>query len=312
MFASISQEEALVCGERAGAPCLWVFRRTDSDVLARAADWLLAKPLKIALILVLGLLLSRLLQRLIARFVIRVGDESSLLATGSLGLRARQRAETIGLVARSIAKAVVGSIVLLMVLDELGINLGPILAGAGIVGIAIGFGSQTLVRDFLSGMFMLVEDQFGVGDTVDVGEATGVVEGVSLRTTRLRAVYGTVWHVPNGEIRRVGNKSQDWSRALLDVEVAYDADVALASQIIKRVADEVRADERFADKILDEPEVWGVESVGNGRVAIRMVVRTKPADQWGVMRELRRCIKLAFDEAGVKAPQIPMWTPPPR
>jgi small conductance mechanosensitive channel len=239
-----------------------------------------------------------------------MGDESSLLATGSLGERAQQRAETIGVVMRSIGKAVIAVIVLLMILGELGIDLAPLLAGAGIVGIAVGFGAQTLVKDFLSGMFMLIEDQFGVGDTVDVGEATGVVEGISLRTTRLRAVDGTVWHVPNGEIRRVGNKSQDWSRALLDVEVAYDTDVGVASELLKRVADEVKADDGFADMILDEPEVWGVEAVGNGRVAIRMVVRTRPADQWRVMRELRRRIKLAFDEAGVQVPQ-PTWGLPP-
>ena len=310
VFAAITTQESAACGDDAGAACLWVYRRTDSDLLARAADWLVARPLKIIVILLVGILLNRVLQRMINRFVHRMGDESSLLATGTRSDRARQRAETIGVVMRSITKAVVFVLVLLMVLGELGINLGPLLAGAGIVGVAVGFGSQTLVKDFLSGMFMLIEDQFGVGDTVDVGEATGVVEGISLRTTRLRAVDGTVWHVPNGEIRRVGNKSQDWSRALLDVEVAYDTDVGLASELIKRVADEVRDDEAYADKILDEPEVWGVEAVGAGRVAIRMVVRTKPADQWGVMRELRRRIKTAFEEAGVQVPQ-PTWGPPP-
>jgi moderate conductance mechanosensitive channel len=310
LAAIITGPEADACGDDAGAACLWVFRQTDSDVLARASDWLVARPLKIVVILVVGVLLSRLLQRMIGRFVTRMGDESSLLATGTRTDRARQRAETIGVVMRSIAKAVIAMLVLLMVLGELGINLGPLLAGAGIVGVAVGFGSQTLVRDFLAGMFMLIEDQFGVGDTIDVGEATGIVEGISLRTTRLRAVDGTVWHVPNGEIRRVGNKSQDWSRALLDVEVAYDTDVGVASDLLKRVADELRDDEHFADMVLDEPEVWGVEAVGNGRVSIRMVVRTRPADQWRVMRELRRRIKLAFDEAGVQVPQ-PTWGPPP-
>lgn len=299
-----------MCGGDPGLACTWVLEQTDNDLAARATDWLLAKPMKIVLILLLGYLLSRMMQRLISRFVLRAGDESSLLITGPLGDRARQRTETIGLVMRSIAKAVIWVIVLLMVLGELGINLGPILAGAGIVGVAIGFGSQTLVRDFLSGMFMLVEDQFGVGDIVDLGEASGVVEGISLRTTRLRAVDGTVWHVPNGEVRRVGNKSQDWSRALLDVEVAYDADVDLASSLIKQVADDVRDDPDFGASILDEAEVWGVEYVGNGRVQIRLVVRTRPSDQWRVMRALRHRIKQAFDEHGIHAAP-PVWGPPP-
>jgi small-conductance mechanosensitive channel len=304
------EREVSVCGDDPGFACTSVLEWTDNDIAARAADWLVARPAKIVLILLLGYLLGRLTQRLISRFVLRVGDESSLLVTGPLGDRARQRTETIGLVMRSISKAVIWVIVLLMVLGELGINLGPILAGAGIVGVAIGFGSQTLVRDFLSGMFMLIEDQFGVGDIVDLGEASGVVEGISLRTTRLRAVDGTVWHVPNGEVRRVGNKSQDWSRALLDVEVAYETDVARASELIKLTADAIREDPDFGTSILDEPEVWGVEYVGNGRVQIRIVVRTRPSDQWRVMRELRRRIKQSFDEHGINAAP-PVWGPPP-
>src|SRR6185369_16289116 len=130
-----------------------------------------------------------------------------------------------------------------MVLGEFGINLGPLIAGAGIIGVAIGFGSQSLVKDFLAGIFILVEDQYGVGDTVDLGEAVGVVEVVSLRTTRLRSVDGTVWHVPNGEIGRVGNKSQHWSRALLDVQVAYTTDITEARSVIKGVADQVWEDQ---------------------------------------------------------------------
>src|SRR6185369_98079 len=140
-----------------------------------------------------------------------------------------------------------------MILGEVGIDLGPLLAGAGIIGVAIGFGSQSLVKDFLSGIFILVEDQFGVGDTVDLGEAVGVVEVVSLRTTRLRSVDGTVWHVPNGEIRRVGNKSQHWSRALLDIQVAYTTDLERAQQVINDVAHAVWHEDKH---VLEEPEVW--------------------------------------------------------
>ncbi|HEV2809267.1 MAG TPA: mechanosensitive ion channel family protein [Acidimicrobiales bacterium] len=148
-----------------------------------------------------------------------------------------------------------------------------------------------------------------MGDVIDVGEANGVVEGVSLRTTRLRAVEGTVWHVPNGEIRRVGNKSQQWSRALIDFDVAYKTDLAQAKTTIKRVADSVWTDEKLGRSVLEEPEVWGVEAFGPDGVAIRLVIKTRPADQWKVMRELRQRMKEAFDEEGIEIPfpQRSLW-----
>jgi small-conductance mechanosensitive channel len=190
-------------------------------------------------------------------------------------------------------------VAVLTVLGEFGVNLGPLIAGAGIAGVALGFGAQSLVKDFLSGIFMLVEDQFGVGDIVDVGEASGLVEGVSLRTTRLRDVEGTVWHVPNGEIHRVGNKSQQWSRALLDVQVAFETDVDQATRVIKAAADEVWHSEEVGPSVLEEPEVWGVEGFGPTGIAIRLVVKTQPADQWKVLRELRSRIKVALDREGI-------------
>jgi small conductance mechanosensitive channel len=190
----------------------------------------------------------------------------------------------------------------LSVLDTLGINLAPLIAGAGIAGIALGFGAQSLVRDFLSGMFMLMEDQFGVGDVVDAGVATGTVEGVSLRTTRLRDIDGVVWHIPNGTILRIGNKSQQWSRAVVDVPVTDQADAGVATDVIREVAEAIWHDPDFASVILAEPSVLGVESLAPGRVVIRVVVRTQPQQQWRVERELRRRIKAAFDSAGIALP----------
>ena len=142
-------------------------------------------------------------------------------------VRRALRAETIGAVLRSLVGALIWATAIVMILNTLSVNLAAIGVGASIIGVAIGFGAQSLVRDFISGLFMLAEDQYGVGDVIDTGEATGTVEGVSLRTTRLRDVEGVVWHIPNGEIRRIGNMSQQWSRALLDVPVAYDADIAV-------------------------------------------------------------------------------------
>ena len=150
--------------------------------------------------------------------------------------RRAQRAETIGAVLRSIIAITIWSVAVLTALDVLGVNLAPLIAGAGIVGVALAFGAQSVVRDFLTGLFMLLEDQYGVGDVIDLGLATGTVEGVSLRTTRVRDYEGVVWHVPNGEVHRVGNKSRQWARALVDVAIAYDADLARATEVIREVA----------------------------------------------------------------------------
>jgi small conductance mechanosensitive channel len=274
----------------------------------------------VALALALRLVLHRAVTRLITRavtgtvpVVLRpMRDRARATVVESAPLlseRRRQRTETIGSVLRSIASFAVFTIAGTMVLGELGVDLGPVIAGAGIIGIAVGFGAQNLVKDFLTGIFMILEDQYGVGDAIDAGEATGIVEAVGLRTTRLRSVDGTVWHIRNGEIIRVGNQSQGWSRALLDISVAYDTDVDLATATIKRVADEVWHGEPVGEHVLEEPEVWGVEDLGVDGIAIRLVVKTAPLEQWKVARELRRQIKAAFDEAGIEIPfpQRTMW-----
>jgi len=309
LLAALTAEEIQACGEDGSAACVAVYRWTDNELLAKATDWFVAKPLKIALIVLVALVTIRVLSRAIRRFVRSVEQA----ATGSSPLtiaRVHQRTETIGLVMRSSVRVAVVVIAATTILGELGINLGPLIAGAGIAGVALGFGAQSLVKDFLSGMFMLLEDQFGVGDIIDLGEATGTVEAVTLRTTRLRGVDGTLWHVPNGQVLRVGNKSQEWSRALLDVEVAYATNLALAQEIIKRVADDMwQHDDDLGRSILEEPSVWGVESLGASGIVIRLVVKTLPADQWMVMRALRQRIKEAFDAEGIEIPfpQQTVW-----
>ncbi len=170
------------------------------------------------------------------------------------------------------------------------------------------------MKDFLAGIFIIVEDQYGVGDIIDVGElsntpVSGTVESVSLRSTKLRSVNGTVWHVPNGAVLRVGNMSQQWARALLDVSVAYGSDLDLAQAEIKRVADELWHEPEWAGLVLEEPEVWGVEDLTPDGVTIRLVVKTQPAEQFKVLRELRTRIKAALDAAGVEipTPQRTVW-----
>ena len=286
---------ALPCGPAADARslCLSIYRSTGNAVLAQLSDTILVKPTKIVFIFVVAFLVRRILNRLLGRLI---------------NGKAR-RVETVAALFRSVVSATVLTIAALMALSELGLNLGPLIAGAGIVGVAVGFGAQNLVRDFLSGIFMLMEDQYGVGDVIDAGPATGTVESISLRTTRLRDVNGTVWHLPNGHIERIGNKSQVWSRAVLDVDVSYQTDIGHATEVIKRTAQTMCEDPEFSEAILSEPEVWGVENLGMDSVTIRLVLKTAPHDQLRVTRELRARIKVAFDDADIEIPfaQRTIW-----
>jgi small conductance mechanosensitive channel len=292
------------------------FLRDNAEVLK--SFW------QIVVIIVLALVLRAVLHRAITKVIeqavtssvpvtirplIGGGEAAVLSGTPLLTERRRQRTETIGSVLRSITSIVLFTVAGAMVLSELDFELGPVIASAGIAGVALGFGAQNLVKDYLNGMFMILEDQYGVGDAIDAGEASGIVEAVGLRTTRLRSVDGTVWHIRNGEILRVGNMSQGWSRALLDVSVAYDTDTDRAAAVIKEVADGVWHDEKLGELVLEEPEVWGVENLGVDGIAIRLVVKTAPLEQWTVARELRRRIKTAFDEHGIEIPlpQRSLW-----
>jgi small-conductance mechanosensitive channel len=321
-FAEVSPERLrAACGEDPGWFCRQALELTGNRNVAEAVDFMIGRPLAILLIVVVALVANRLARRGVKRVLrgiqagavqerlgaVRRATPDALLETGQMSLRAEQRIEALGSVLRSLVSFVVLLVAILMVLGEMGIELGPLLAGAGIIGVALGFGSQSLVRDFLSGLFILVEDQFGVGDIVDLdGTTSGVVEAVTLRTTRLRAVDGTVWHVPNGEIRRVGNMSQHWSRALLDVQVAYGTDLSRAQQLIKDVACALWDEDRH---ILEEPEVWGVEDLGASGVVIRLVVKTTPSEQWRISRALRERLKAAFDAEGIEIPfaQQTVW-----
>jgi small conductance mechanosensitive channel len=301
--------------------CRTVFRLTGSDYFAGSAELLLAKPLRIVLIVVLALLARYLLHRFITRLALRTAEGAvperlrrrALAAQPALDLppseRRRQRAETMGSVLRSIVSFAVFTVAALMVLSELGLDVAPLIASAGIAGIALGFGAQNLVKDFLTGVFMLLEDQYGVGDVIDVGEATGSVEAVGLRTTRLRDIDGVVWYVRNGEILRVGNKSQGWARAVVDVPVAYGEDIARVRTVLQQVAEEMWTDADLGDVVLEPPEVWGVEALSPDAVLVRVVVKTAPLEQWRVARELRQRVKAAFDQAGVEVPppQHTVW-----
>jgi len=288
-----------------------------SDFQARTGEFLLVQPAKVVLLLVAGLVLTRVGARAVRRSIRSLQSRTPLRSSST---RAAQRAGTIGDVLAGLLRAVVWTIVVLLLLGEIGVQLGPLIAGAGIAGIALGFGAQSLVKDFLSGLFILLEDQYGVGDVINLGDATGTVEDVSLRVTRIRGTDGTVWFVPNGEIKRVGNSSMEWSRALIDVLVAYGTDVPAASRMISEEARALAADERWAEAVLEPPEVWGVQAMGADGITVRLVVKTAPRQQYGVARELRGRISERLRREGVRGPgqtvavtpgALDIGTPPP-
>lgn len=269
-------------------------------------------PLIIVLAVVLRFVAKRIINRVVQRMVdaplsvpqaFRKRGQRVIEAHQRIAEERRdQRAKTVGAVLGSVATVVIFATAFVLVLGEIGVNLGPIIASAGIVGLAVGFGAQSLVSDFLSGIFMLMEDQYGVGDWIDAGKATGMVEHVGLRVTQLRDGDGVLWFVRNGEIVRVGNHSQDWARAILDVPLGYGEDVERASELLKETAWTLWDDEQYKYLVLEEPEIWGVEVLSKEAVVIRLAVKTAPLEQWGVARELRRRIKDAFDQRDVHIP----------
>jgi small-conductance mechanosensitive channel len=295
--------------------CGWVFERTDSVWLAEGSYYFLVKPLRIVLILLIAMLARWILHRVINRLVrsTSVGSVPSILrplkertpsATDTpeeyVPERRRQRAAAIGSVLRSAVTAVVFSIAVLLILSELSFNLAPLLASAGIAGVALGFGAQSLVKDLLSGLFMLLEDQYGVGDTVDLGEATGIVEAVGLRITTVRDGRGVLWYVRNGEIIRVGNKSQGWAMLMIDMPIGF-ADTAEATAALRRAATEVYEDPDIAPNFVEPPDVLGVEQVTVDGAVIRTVAKTTADGQFVVGRELRRRLTEALEDAGITA-----------
>jgi moderate conductance mechanosensitive channel len=305
--------------------------RTDSfadqigDWFADRGDEIAASAGKIAFILVLAIVINYLLRRTIKRTVAKIVaaggherlssgqpraatvDPASVLA----GERRIQRTQALGSVLRSSVSIIVFTIATVMILGEMGVSLGPILASAGIAGVALGFGAQNLVKDFLAGIFVVVEDQYGVGDVIDSGLATGTVEEVGLRITRLRDLNGVIWYVRNGEVVRVGNKTQGWAMATIDVMVAYDEDLGKVNSIIRRVTDELAEDDEWSNKIVEKAQILGVESMAGDAVTIRVMIKTAPLVSMDVARELRARLKEAFDDAGIRVPLRPFGLPLP-
>ncbi|WP_230884064.1 mechanosensitive ion channel family protein [Planomonospora sp. ID82291] len=299
----------------------------ESDVLCDIvysvlpATWapVIAGLISIVLILVVAFVLRNVAHRLITRVVRRASSGNASLAGRLRGRqtvqpegldavaaeRRRQRSETIGSVLRSVSSIVIIGTAFLTVLERLSVPIAPLLTSVGIIGVALGFGAQELVKDFIAGMFMLLEDQYGVGDVIDVGAAvgastTGTVEAVTLRITRLRDADGRVWYVRNGTITRVGNESQGWSRATVDVPVAYSAEIPAVRELLTQVTGEMWNDPAFRDSVIvEEPQVWGIEQISDTAVVFRISVKTIPSRQAEVAREIRLRVKAALDRASI-------------
>ncbi|MCT1458089.1 mechanosensitive ion channel family protein [Aestuariimicrobium sp. p3-SID1156] len=251
-------------------------------------------------------------KRLVASALKRQQDNRGSLGKAGqwLGLdspRQVKRTRTLGSMLTSVAAFAIVLVGSLMILSTLGLPMGPLLTSAGIGGIALGFGAQSLVKDFLSGIFLIAEDQFGVGDVVDLGEVSGTVEDVGLRITKVRDPGGKVWYVRNGEIIRVGNVSQGWSNALVDIPVDYRSNPQEVISIITQVLEGIEEDDSLKDALLESPQVLGVESIQSTTMTIRILAKCAANQQWGVMREIRERSKVALDAAGIQGPSAP-WS----
>jgi small conductance mechanosensitive channel len=295
--------------------CKQMFDWTGNAWLAESSFWIFVKPLRIVLILLIALAIRWAAHRMINRLV-RTSTRTSVPTilrplreripsaapdpSAVVPERRRQRAEAIGSVLRNTVTAVVFAIAVLLMLSELSFNLAPLIASAGIAGVALGFGAQTLVKDVISGVFMLLEDQYGVGDTVDLGEATGVVEAVGLRITTVRDGRGVLWYIRNGEIIRVGNKSQGWAMVIVDMPIGF-AGVEEATSVMRAAAVEVAEDPNLAAHFVEPPDVLGVEQITVDGAVIRTVAKTTAEGQFDVGRELRRRLTEALDTAGITA-----------
>jgi len=280
-----------------------------------AAFWAMwGIPIRIAIILLMAVLLRVILHFAIRRVVDQVvngikrkqnvDDTQALIASPLAAVRVVQRTRTLGSVLNNLVTVVISAIALVLVLGELDFDVVAIVGAASVVGAGLAFGAQNIVKDLLNGIFMVAEDQLGVGDVVDVGPATGVVEAVGIRVTQIRDVNGVLWFVRNGEILRVGNMSQGWTRVVIDLAVPSASDVDAVQDAMLRAATEMAATPKWKRAMIDAPEIWGLQSIAEEHVVIRIVSKARSAERDNVDRELRSRLKKATDELGITLPSL--------
>ncbi len=272
-------------------------------------------PMKILAIVAAALLLRIMLRFVIERVVGRIvsgvkrkhsaEDTQALLASPLAAVRVVQRTRTLGSVLNNVASAVIVIVAVLLIVTTIDAKItGAFSLITAALGAGLGFGAQNIVKDVLNGLFMVAEDQLGVGDVVDLGPATGVVEGVGIRVTQIRDVNGTVWFVRNGEILRVGNMSQGWSRVIVDLAVPYDVDVDAVQERMLATATELGSDSKWRSRVLEQPEIWGIESISADAVVIRLVMKARAGSKDDVARELRARLKAALDAMDIELPSL--------
>lgn len=302
----------VACGN-AGQLCEALYEVTDNERVSEVTSFLVGVPLKIILVLTLALLANWLVKRAITRFAERLARETvahgEAIVDERTVTRASERAATISSLLRSLTTAVVFGAAAIMILEALGIGVVAVIASAGVVGLAVGFGAQSVVEDLLRGMFMLAEDQFGVGDRIDVGAVNGYVERVTLRTTVIRDPQGTIWHVPNSEISWVANENQTHSRATIVIGVTYGVDLDRATSVLEEAAQAAADDPAWRDRVDGRPQVQGVHELGDDAVMIRVITWVAASERRAYERHLRRRLKEALDQAGIAMPnrQIDVW-----
>jgi len=261
-------------------------------------EWVLSHGIKIIIIIIVGTIIGRVLH-----YVIEGAVRKAVTPSGFSSKTAeRKREDTITEILSGTARMLLWIVVFIMIVSELGVNVAPILAGAGIVGVAVGFGGQYLIRDIITGVFLIWENQFRVGDVVSIGDVSGVVESVTLRVTVLRDMDGTVHTIPNGEIKRTSNQTKGFSRINLDVGVGYGDDIDKVQKVIDRVGLELSEDPAWKEKIGKAPAFLRVNNFGDSSVDVKIFGETMPGEQWAVTGELRRRLKKAFDKEGIEIP----------
>lgn len=273
------------------------FHINTTEIATKIIGWASTNGLRIILILI-GMWVAVKVARLISRKIVGFASKKE----GPSAAEEERRIRTLVQIFTVAAKVVIIVFGGMIIIREIGIDIGPMLAGAGIIGLAFGFGSQSLVKDLVSGFFLLMENQIRVGDVVKIGNFAGLVEQITLRIVVLRDLEGTVHTIPNGEISTLSNMTYGWSRALLDIGVAYKENVDEVMKVLNRLAHEMATEENFKDVITEEPTILGVDSLGDSEVTIRMIIKTLPLKQWDVGREFRRRVKNEFDRLGIEIP----------
>jgi small-conductance mechanosensitive channel len=301
---------------QANALCDFIYHQTGQGWLAESSYYLLIKPLRIVAIIVIALVLRHIGYKMIRRLTETAGTDltpgvlrplreriptSVQEVAGLRSERRRQRARALGSVLRSGVTTVIFAVAAMMILAELGVNLAPLLASAGIAGVALGFGAQNLVKDFIAGLFMLLEDQYGVGDVVDAGDVNGTVEAVGLRVTTIRDPRGVLWYLRNGEIVRVGNRSQGWALVAVDVPVSFGS-VDQVTAVLRTATASLADDPAFVEDFIEPPVVAGVEQITLDGAVVRVTAKTTAESHHEIGRELRRRLTEAIESAGISAP----------